>query len=205
MVKESDFGNNDISFRVITHLGSCLQPGDLVLGYDLQHSVLSLKSSTLLDTMNFVYPDIVLVRKTYESSKRTKSTVPKKKQLKKQIRKKIDNKGKEGKKLESDYEVDHLEDLNDDDNALNIEETTDEFDILRSSSMIPWATDENDEDYISYQRQLFDQNRLDLEVKKPQKLYVDNDKREVESNTSKSLEIAEDINFSSVDVNESQL
>lgn len=205
MVKESDFGNNDISFRVITHLGSSLQPGDLVLGYDLQHSVLSLKSSTLLDTMNFVYPDIVLVRKTYESSKRTKSTVPKKKQLKKQIRKKIDNKGKEGKKLESDYEVDHLEDLNDDDNALNIEETTDEFDILRSSSMIPWATDENDEDYISYQRQLFDQNRLDLEVKKPQKLYVDNDKREVESNTSKSLEIAEDINFSSVDVNESQL
>ena len=35
IARSSDFGRNDITFNVKTHLGNVLHPGDIVLGYDL--------------------------------------------------------------------------------------------------------------------------------------------------------------------------
>ena len=70
VVRESDFGRNDDSFRCVTHLGNLLQYGDLVLGYDLNTCVLP--KNDLLEQAgaynhNFVMPDVVLVKKIKET------------------------------------------------------------------------------------------------------------------------------------------
>ena len=41
VAKESDFGLNDVTYRVLTHLGHILTAGDTVLGFDVSHSTLS--------------------------------------------------------------------------------------------------------------------------------------------------------------------
>lgn len=38
IVKTSDFGVNDTTYRVMTHLGHLLSPGDSVMGYDIVNS-----------------------------------------------------------------------------------------------------------------------------------------------------------------------
>ena len=38
VIKTSDFGVRDVSYRVLTHLGPWLQAGDTVLGYDLKNA-----------------------------------------------------------------------------------------------------------------------------------------------------------------------
>eukprot|EP01035_Chromulina_nebulosa_P019282 gene19282-25140_t len=74
IMREADLGDNDNSFRILTHLGHILQPGDIAAGYDLRHSA---ANEDLLDTLTFAYPDVILVKKVYSdpiSSKKKKSS-----------------------------------------------------------------------------------------------------------------------------------
>merc|ERR1712224_1134407 len=66
VVRESDFGINDESFRCTTHLGNLLQVGDVCLGYDLTTSVISGMAENTMEKFfhhHFTMPDIVLVKK----------------------------------------------------------------------------------------------------------------------------------------------
>jgi len=66
VARESDFGVNDETFRLVTHLGHLLQVGDIVLGYDITSTVLSSEAEWSMENAfnsNFVVPDVVLVRK----------------------------------------------------------------------------------------------------------------------------------------------
>ncbi len=62
MVRASDFGSNDRTFFVKTHLGQVLHPGDTALGYDL--STANLVDPELERCVNkgMTVPDVVLVR-----------------------------------------------------------------------------------------------------------------------------------------------
>lgn len=67
VVRESDFGVNDISYRCVTHLGNILRVGDVVLGYDLQASVLPsdlMENFSQFFNSSFELPDVVIVRKS---------------------------------------------------------------------------------------------------------------------------------------------
>jgi nonsense-mediated mRNA decay protein 3 len=72
VVRESDFGKNDMTYSTVTHLGHLIQPGDTVLGYDLASSSIDWDVDENFHH-NFILPDIVLVKKT--SSK--EDTTPK--------------------------------------------------------------------------------------------------------------------------------
>ena len=66
VAREADFGTNDGTFRCVSHLGHLLNVGDVVLGYDIQSTVLTSEVEWSMDnefTSSFVLPDIVLVRK----------------------------------------------------------------------------------------------------------------------------------------------
>lgn len=71
VARESDFGNNDLTYNCVTHLGHLIQPGDVVLGYDLESTSATLSTSSshgvvdLEDVLrsNAVLPDVVLVKK----------------------------------------------------------------------------------------------------------------------------------------------
>eukprot|EP00744_Colponema_vietnamica_P008788 GILI01012531.1.p1 GENE.GILI01012531.1~~GILI01012531.1.p1 ORF type:complete len:509 (-),score=136.37 GILI01012531.1:78-1604(-) len=70
IVRSADFGVNDNMYRVTTHLGNILKPGDLVLGYDL--TTLNINQLDLDCVRDFELPDIVLIRKEYPSRKNRK-------------------------------------------------------------------------------------------------------------------------------------
>jgi nonsense-mediated mRNA decay protein 3 len=72
VARESDMGHNDATYSCVTHLGHLIQPGDIVLGYDLESTLASLSLSTsslgVVDLeevvhSNVVLPDVVLVKK----------------------------------------------------------------------------------------------------------------------------------------------
>jgi nonsense-mediated mRNA decay protein 3 len=71
VARESDMGSNDLTYSCVTHLGHLIQPGDIVLGYDLESTAASLSASSsngVVDVedivhSNVVLPDIVLVKK----------------------------------------------------------------------------------------------------------------------------------------------
>ena len=66
VARECDFGQNDETFRCVTHLGNLLQPGDIVLGYDIASAVISGGDGIDIDhgfNNSFVMPDVVLVKK----------------------------------------------------------------------------------------------------------------------------------------------
>jgi nonsense-mediated mRNA decay protein 3 len=73
VARESDMGQNDATYSCVTHLGHLIQPGDIVLGYDLEAAMtsLSLPTSSSLGVVeleeavhsNVVLPDVVLVKK----------------------------------------------------------------------------------------------------------------------------------------------
>lgn len=72
VVRETDLGVNDTSFRCVTHLGNILKAGDIVLGYDLQASVLPndvMENFSQFFNSTFELPDVVLVRKGSERMK----------------------------------------------------------------------------------------------------------------------------------------
>jgi len=71
VARESDMGSNDSTYSCVTHLGHLIQPGDIVLGYDLESTSATLSTSTSLGVVdledvvhsNVVLPDVVLVKK----------------------------------------------------------------------------------------------------------------------------------------------
>lgn len=67
VARVSDFGENDTTDHVITHLGHILQPGDTVLGYDLSHIVLGDQHEELLQSLRAGRPDVILVKKTFQT------------------------------------------------------------------------------------------------------------------------------------------
>lgn len=71
VARASDFGVNDTTFQVRTHLGGVLTAGDTVKGYDLSSAIFG--SSQTYSLKNEL-PDLVLVRKVYprESGKHHK-------------------------------------------------------------------------------------------------------------------------------------
>jgi nonsense-mediated mRNA decay protein 3 len=90
VARETDFGNNDETFRCVTHLGNLLEVGDVVLGYDLASAVLSGAAEWSMDrsfNAHFTMPDVVLVKKVQgvekeyqEEKKRAKSSASKKRE-----------------------------------------------------------------------------------------------------------------------------
>ncbi|KAG1683735.1 hypothetical protein DVH05_014213 [Phytophthora capsici] len=62
VARESDFGVNDTTFHVRTHLGGVLAAGDTVKGYDLSSAIFG---SSQTYTLKEELPDVVLVRKVY--------------------------------------------------------------------------------------------------------------------------------------------
>uniref|UniRef100_A0A6I9R4A4 60S ribosomal export protein NMD3 n=2 Tax=Elaeis guineensis var. tenera TaxID=51953 RepID=A0A6I9R4A4_ELAGV len=68
VARVSDFGKNDNTFTVRTHLGHLLNPGDYALGYDL-HGADS-------NDLEIDLPDVVLLKKSYEEKRRSRSGKP---------------------------------------------------------------------------------------------------------------------------------
>ena len=65
----ADFGVNDNTHHVCSHLGGILQPGDLVLGYDLGHANISTDEDDLTEQQLANLPTAVLVKKKYKVGK----------------------------------------------------------------------------------------------------------------------------------------
>lgn len=66
VVRERDFGVNDVQFTCITHLGGLLQTGDTVLGYDLTNTNFNIDEEDESSMSKMSIPDVILVRKCYE-------------------------------------------------------------------------------------------------------------------------------------------
>ncbi|XP_038974173.1 60S ribosomal export protein NMD3-like [Phoenix dactylifera] len=74
VARVSDFGKNDTIFTVRTHLGHLLNPGDYALGYDLYGA-----NSNDLEIDRYkglILPDAVLIKKSYEEKRRSRSGKP---------------------------------------------------------------------------------------------------------------------------------
>lgn len=52
--------------------GHILQPGDVVLGYDVQHSVHTAEGEHTVNNLPFDLPDVILVRKSYPENVKTR-------------------------------------------------------------------------------------------------------------------------------------
>lgn len=66
VAKNTDFGVNDKTHVVFTHLGNLLNVGDTVMGYDLSTSVFS--DLDITDEQLKEFPDVILVRKQFSKS-----------------------------------------------------------------------------------------------------------------------------------------
>lgn len=66
MARECDFGRNDTTFIIQTHLGHVLKAGDTAWGYDLANAVVDIRNESSLEKLSYAAPDVVLVRKYEE-------------------------------------------------------------------------------------------------------------------------------------------
>ncbi len=76
IMRASDFGVNDNSYNVRTHLGSILHPGDSVMGYHLTGTQFNNEHfEAIEDSKQYsgTIPDVVLVKKYYGARKKGKS------------------------------------------------------------------------------------------------------------------------------------
>ena len=62
MAKASDFGRNDRTFFVRTHLGHLLHPGDHALGYDMSTANTADPGLEAATNAGLTVPDVILVR-----------------------------------------------------------------------------------------------------------------------------------------------
>lgn len=62
MAKASDFGRNDKTFFVRTHLGHLLHPGDYAMGYDMSTSNLANPDLEAAAEKGLAISDVILVR-----------------------------------------------------------------------------------------------------------------------------------------------
>jgi len=67
VVRASEFGQDDKSFIVNTHLGEFINYNDTVLGYDLNQMTLSELEDYVNDSQKNKHelPDVVIVRKSF--------------------------------------------------------------------------------------------------------------------------------------------
>lgn len=105
VARSSDFGSNDTIFRTVSHLGRYLQPGDLVLGYDVQAS--NFNNDDLIPLKGKSLPDVVLVKKVHPNRRKSRS--------KKRIweLKRLDTEEADSRKPESKAEKEYEEFLRD--------------------------------------------------------------------------------------------
>ncbi|PIN13657.1 NMD protein affecting ribosome stability and mRNA decay [Handroanthus impetiginosus] len=104
VARVSDFGKNDTIFNITTHLGHILKPGDYALGYDLysaNHNDIELDKYK-----DPKFPEVVLIKKSYEEKRQRKHGKPRSWKLK-TLDMEVDNtaKGKDHEeKVNSEYE-----------------------------------------------------------------------------------------------------
>ena len=67
VARQKDFGRNDNSFHTRTHLGAHLQPGDVVLGYDVANA--NLNDDEVATYPDSAIMDVVLVRKSFKEAR----------------------------------------------------------------------------------------------------------------------------------------
>ena len=71
VARASDFGANDTTFHVKTHLGNILQPGDTALRYDMHNiQIVDPELEKYSGKLQGVVPDVILVKKSYAASRR---------------------------------------------------------------------------------------------------------------------------------------
>ena len=70
VARSSDFGRNDNTKLIRTHLGNLLNVGDLALGYDVASAVYN--EALLAGHKHLELPDVLLFKKTYEKRYRAK-------------------------------------------------------------------------------------------------------------------------------------
>ncbi|KAF7732354.1 hypothetical protein EC973_005250 [Apophysomyces ossiformis] len=103
VARAADFGRNDDVYIVRSHLGSILNPGDTVMGYDLSRSNFNNDEFDKLDRSEL--PDIVLVRKSYPARrKKNKQRSWKLQQLGKEVDEMLPRK-QEQARIENDMEL----------------------------------------------------------------------------------------------------
>lgn len=130
--RASDFGSNDNSFYIRSHLGAILHPGDSCLGYYLANSNLNSDLFDTLDTDNI--PDVILVKKHYaRKSRKSKNRKWKLKRMAKEHNDIVANDDsrqakQEQERAERDYEL-FLQQLEEDDElrqTINLYKTADD-------------------------------------------------------------------------------
>lgn len=71
VAKESDFGSNDITYQVRSHLGHLLKAGDCALGYDLRNAVFNDADAEITKSQRkYSMPDILIVKKSYQNQRK---------------------------------------------------------------------------------------------------------------------------------------
>ena len=70
VARSSDYGRNDNTNLIRTHLGNLFNVGDLALGYDIASTVYN--EALLAGHKNLELPDVLLFKKTYEKRNRSK-------------------------------------------------------------------------------------------------------------------------------------
>ena len=145
VAKSSDFGYNNRTFSIKTHLGFILKVGDSVLGYDLNTGNFNNPNLESL-SKRCVLPDVVLVRKSYRTSRKNKKH--RKWKLKSLSKEEEDIPIKKGvqEKAAMDYEM-FLEDIEEDPefrSGMNIYRN-EAYKVSLSAEMN--ATDDEEEDF----------------------------------------------------------
>ncbi|CAH1761313.1 16210_t:CDS:2 [Entrophospora sp. SA101] len=112
VAKSTDFGRNDQTYFVRTHLGNILKSGDLALGYDLTSSNFNDNNYDLLKHSEIPY--VILIKKSY-SNKRRKNKQRNWKLSSLNKEKEIDSKKQDLLKSEMEYEL-FLRELEEDTN-----------------------------------------------------------------------------------------
>lgn len=169
IARESDLGGNDTTYRVLTHMGHLLQPGDSVLGYDLCRAIVD---DEILERLTFQPPDIVLVKKIYPDKVKNAS--------KKQKRRNRRGKAKQEKPSALPEEREEVEDtpapvLQEastdaaaDDSDAEVEVTVEKKKIMKTSTF-GWTGGDEDE-YQEFHRNLALEDQDSEEPEKVEKM-----------------------------------
>ena len=70
VARVADFGSNDKTYTARTHLGHLLHPGDHAMGYDVSNANLVGGDFDAAMNRGLSLPDVILVRKSYEDTRR---------------------------------------------------------------------------------------------------------------------------------------
>lgn len=130
VARMSDLGVNDQQFHTRSHLGHLLRVGDTVLGFDFTCS--NLNHAQFEKLREDRVPDVLLVRKVFDRSKRSKRRIWKLKRMAEDA---------ETESMERDY-TEFLEDLEED------QELRQNVNIYRDASKVPVEQEETDDEGV---------------------------------------------------------